>query len=232
MARLAIVMTNEEAMDPDAALRRLREGNERFQRNVRSVEVLAGQADRSKLLSGQHPFAVVLACSDSRAPAEIVFDQGLGDLFVIRVAGNIVAPSIVGSAEFAVSTFGTRLVVVMGHTRCGAVEATVRALTEEGAPAASENIRDIVERVRPAVERVLASGRARDREALLGESIRANVRASVDQLRHGSRILADLVRSGRVRVVGAQYDLASGVVDFFEMSSPAQRAVTVQPRPS
>lgn len=197
------------------ALQRLREGNERFVRDVRSVRALASQSMREALVAGQSPFAIILSCSDSRVPAEIVFDQGLGDLFVIRVAGNVVAPSLVGSVEFAAAKFGTPLVVVMGHTHCGAVSATVEAMENAGS-VSSENIRDIVERIRPAVESVRRAHSGLDRPALIREAIRANVRASVDHLRHGSRILEDLIRRGQLVVVGAEYDLESGRVEFFD----------------
>ena len=195
------------------ALARMRAGNERFVRNVRSVEALGSQARRDALAAGQSPFAIVLSCSDSRVPAELVFDCGLGDLFVVRVAGNVVAPSIVGSVEFAASTFGTELVVVMGHTRCGAVTATLDALRGE-AHVPSDNLRDIVDRIAPAVTE-LVQGRD-DRETVLRAATRANVRASANHLRHGSRILENLIREGRLLVVGAEYDLDTGVVHVFD----------------
>ena len=195
------------------ALVRLREGNARFQANVRSIDALASQARRDALVAGQSPFAIILCCSDSRVPAELVFDQGLGDLFVVRVAGNVVAPSLVGSVEFAAATFGTELVVVMGHTSCGAIAATIDALETKGSPP-SPNIRDIVERITPAVAELVRPGAARN--DVMQAAIRANVRASVNQLRHGSVVLERRIADGRLAVVGAEYDLASGAVDFFE----------------
>jgi carbonic anhydrase len=158
----------------------------------------------------------VLCCSDSRAPAEILFDQGLGDLFVIRVAGNIVAPSGIGSAEFAAATFGTRLVVVMGHTSCGAVTATLQVLRGEGT-VASDNIRDIVDRIRSSAQTVREVGGERSPERQLGDAIRANVRNAVDHLRHGSRILEDMVNSGQLVIVGAVYDITTGDVEFLDL---------------
>ncbi len=200
----------------EQALQRLREGNVRFCQNVRSLDVAAGQAARASLVAAQHPFAIILSCSDSRVPSELVFDQGLGDLFVIRVAGNIVAPSLVGSVEFAAATFGTRLVVVMGHSRCGAIRATLDFIQHQvGSP--SENIRDIVDRCRPAVESVVhAAGPDVDRERLTHEAVRANVRQSCAHLRHGSRMLERLIREEGMWVVGAEYSLETGQVDFFE----------------
>jgi carbonic anhydrase len=198
------------------ALARLREGNQRFLQNVRSLDVTLGKAARAALVAGQSPFAIVLSCSDSRVPSELVFDQGLGDLFVIRVAGNIVAPSLVGSVEFAAATFGTRLAVVMGHTQCGAIKATLD-FVQHGKGAPSDNIRDIVERCRTAVETVVsAAGPHAPPERLLRESTRANVRNSCDHLRHGSILLEQACREEGMLIVGAEYALETGEVAFFE----------------
>jgi carbonic anhydrase len=197
------------------ALARLREGNQRFASDVRSLESLASQTRRSELAAGQEPFAIVLGCSDSRVPAEIVFDQGLGDLFVIRVAGNIVAPSQIGSVEFAAARFGTPLVVVLGHSRCGAILATLDELrrpTEKQ----SRHLRSIVDRVRPSVEALFATARHDDPDALVRDAVRANVRVSASQLRHGSELLEQLGDRGELTVVGAEYSLDTGVVDFFD----------------
>ncbi|MGH8480195.1 MAG: carbonic anhydrase [Gammaproteobacteria bacterium] len=196
------------------ALGRLCEGNRRFVSN-QTVPVLSNPARRAELVSGQEPFAIILGCSDSRVPAELVFDQGFGDLFVIRVAGNVVAPSQVGSVEFAASRFGTRLVVVMGHSQCGAVVATLEEL-QGRATNQSRNLRSIVDRVRPSVETLLASRREDEWVALLREAVRANVRASANQLRHGSELLEHLIREDGLVVVGAEYSLETGIVDFFE----------------
>jgi carbonic anhydrase len=200
----------------DQALQRLKEGNARFTQNVRSMDVSMGQSARAALVARQNPFAIILSCSDSRVPSEIVFDQGLGDLFVIRVAGNIVAPSLVGSVEFAAATFGTRLAVVMGHSHCGAIKATLDFILHKvGAP--SDNIHDLVDRCRPAVESVVhAAGPHADRERLTHEAVRANVRQSCAHLRHGSRLLERLIQEEGLRIVGAEYSLESGQVDFFE----------------
>ncbi|HXF67065.1 MAG TPA: carbonic anhydrase [Burkholderiales bacterium] len=197
------------------ALARLREGNRRYAANVRSVEALVSQWRRAEHAASQAPFAIVLGCSDSRVPAEIVFDQGLGDLFVIRVAGNIVAPSQVGSVEFAAERFGTRLVVVLGHTQCGAVLATLEQIRRPTADQ-SPNLRAIVDRVRPAVESVLEAGAGGDLEALARHAVRANVRASADHLRSGSPLLERLIRDEGLAVVGAEYSLETGQVDFFD----------------
>lgn len=197
------------------ALERLREGNRRFVAGVRSVESLISHMRRGDLVGGQEPFAVILGCSDSRVPVEIVFDQGLGDLFVIRVAGNIVAPSQVGSVEFAAQQFGTRLVVVLGHTRCGAIQATLDSLLRPG-DRQSRNLNSIVDRIRPSVEGLLRTELRSDVAALTREAVRANVRVAANALRHGSEVLERLIRGDGLRVVGAEYSLDTGEVDFFD----------------
>ena len=202
------------------ALQRLRDGNLRYHQNVRSVDAMLSHSRRD--VTSQSPFAIVLGCSDSRAPAEIVFDQGLGDLFVIRVAGNIVAPSQIGSVEFAAERFGTRLVVVMGHTGCGAIDATLEAVANERkAPSAAavpsqRNLMSIVNRVRPGIEALLDTELARDPVRLRREAMRANVRASANHLRHGSEIIERLADEEGLAVVGAELDLATGEVSFFD----------------
>jgi carbonic anhydrase len=197
------------------ALERLRDGNRRFATGTVSVEGLSSHARRAELVAGQEPFAIVMGCSDSRVPAEIVFDQGLGDLFVIRVAGNVVAPSQIGSVEFAAERFHTRLVVVLGHSQCGAVAATLEALRRPN-DANSRNLRSIVDRIRPAVEELFAARLGGDLQDLMPEAVRANVRAAANQLRHGSEVLERLIDHDGLLVVGAEYSLESGRVDFFE----------------
>jgi carbonic anhydrase len=196
------------------ALARLQEGNRRFVAGVRGHDA-ALEARRIELAGKQEPFAIILGCSDSRVPAELVFDQGLGDLFVIRVAGNIVAPSQVGSVEFAAERFGTRLVVVLGHSMCGAILAT---LEELGRPAANQspNLRSIVDRVRPSVEGLVHTGLRGDPDALVQAAVRANIRASADHLRHGSALLETRILKDGLLVVGAEYSLETGVVEFFD----------------
>ena len=196
------------------ALARLRDGNRRFVANQLTAAATWKEA-RLATQSPQDPFAIVLGCSDSRVPAELVFDQGFGDLFVIRVAGNVVAPSQVGSVEVAASRFGTRLVVVVGHSQCGAVAATLEELLGRS-PASSQNLRSIVDRVRPSVETLLSDGALKDPEALLREAVRANVRASVHHLRHGSDLLERFISNDGLMVVGAEYSLESGLVTFFD----------------
>ena len=197
------------------ALERLREGNRRFVADIRNSDTLTSQKRRNELAAGQEPFAIILGCSDSRVPAEIVFDQGLGDLFVIRVAGNIVASSQVGSVEFAAARFGTRLVVVLGHSQCGAVLATLEEL-QQPTKNQSRNLRSIVDRVRPSVEPLLVTELRHDPDALVRHAVRANIRASANHLRHGSAVLDQLIQNDGLLVVGGEYSLETGVVDFFD----------------
>jgi carbonic anhydrase len=197
------------------ALERMREGNRRFVSGAPSRATLTSQTRRNELTAGQEPFAIILGCSDSRVPAEIVFDQGLGDLFVIRVAGNIVAASQVGSVEFAAARFGTRLVVVLGHSQCGAVLATLEEL-QRPTENQSRNLRSIVDRIRPSVEALLERGLWPDPDALVRHAVRANIIASVNHLRHGSEVLEQLIQSNGLLVIGAEYSLETGVVDFFD----------------
>lgn len=197
------------------ALARLQEGNRRFVAGLRESASSSTRLRRIELTAGQEPFAIILGCSDSRVPAELVFDQGLGDLFVIRVAGNIVAPSQVGSVEFAAERFGTRLVVVLGHSMCGAILATLEQLAR---PRGSRqpNLRSIVDRVRPSVEILLETELRHNHTALVNSAVRANIRASANQLRHGSGTLENLIQNDGLLVVGAEYSLETGVVDFFD----------------
>lgn len=199
----------------DKALTRLRTGNERFTSNVRDLNAMASNTRRDELVKEQEPFAIILGCSDSRVPAEIIFDQGLGDLFVIRVAGNIVAPSLLGSVEFSAVKHGARLVVVLGHTHCGAIEATVNEL-KRPSENRSPNLQSIVSRIEPSVHTLLESGLKNDEASLIKLATRANIRASVSHLRHGSQVLEELIAKEGLHIIGAEYDLETGVVDFFD----------------
>jgi carbonic anhydrase len=208
------------APSPEEALQRLVAGNRRFREAKGSSAARAWSPHLAT--QAQRPFAIILGCSDSRTPVEILFDEGFGDLFVVRIAGNIVAPSVVGSIEFAAAQFGSRLVIVMGHTRCGAIAATVKAL-ETGLGPESNNIRAITDRIAPHIQGLVRPG---DPEAVLREAVRANVRASADHLRHGSRLLEEYVASGRVAILGAEYELETGEVRFFDgVPMPGSRSV-------
>jgi carbonic anhydrase len=197
------------------ALALLQKGNRRFVSDISNRDAIASRARRLELAASQEPFAAILGCSDSRVPVEIVFDQGLGDLFVIRVAGNIVAPSLIGSVEFAAVQFGTRLVVVLGHTQCGAIETTLQQLLRP-IENQSRNLHSIVDLIRPSVEGLLATDLRHDLHALALAAVRANIRASVKQLRHGSDIIEQLIQKDGLMVIGAEYSLETGVVDFFD----------------
>jgi carbonic anhydrase len=197
------------------ALQRLREGNRRFVADDPSPDTNLGHARRAETAIEQKPFAIILGCSDSRVPAEIVFDQGLGDLFVIRVAGNIVAPSQIGSVEFAAARFGTRLVVVLGHSQCGAIVATLEEM-QRPTENQSRHLHSIVDRIRPSIAELLHTDLKHDLDALVDRAVRANVRVSMNHLRHGSDILEQLIRDEGLLVVGAEYSLDTGEVEFFD----------------
>lgn len=197
------------------AIKRLKEGNQRFVSGVRSIDSILKQAQRAAFVEGQTPFAIILGCSDSRVPAEIIFDQGLGDLFVIRVAGNIVAPSQVGSVEFAAERFGTPLVVVLGHSMCGAVMATIDEL-EKPSKDKSSNVLSIVNRIRPAVEPLFETELRNNYQKLLESSIHANILAATNHLMHGSQTLEHLVQQGDLVIIGAEYSLETGKVNFLQ----------------
>ncbi len=197
------------------ALKRLRDGNRRFVEGMRKGVIHTDDVDRSIMLESQSPIAVVLGCSDSRVPVELVFGQGFGDLFVIRVAGNIVAPSQIGSIEFAAEKFGTGLVIVLGHTRCGAVEATLDQL-RLSTEARSRNLQSIVDRIRPAIAGLMNTELAKNKELLMQVAVRNNVSMSTNFLRHGSTIIEQMIGEGRLLVIGAEYSLETGEVDFFD----------------
>lgn len=197
------------------ALDRLREGNRRFVSDEVSEETLASREHRAGAATPQNPFAIILACSDSRVPTELIFDRGIGELFVIRVAGNIVAPSQIGSIEYAAKQFGTRLVVVLGHSNCGAIIATLQELALKDSHR-SPNLRAIVDRIRPAVQPILGENSDVEDKSVIGRCVRANVRASVEQLQHGSLILEQLIDAGELEIVGAEYSIETGNIEFFE----------------
>jgi carbonic anhydrase len=203
------------------ALGRLRDGNARFASGVRSIETLMSQTRRADFVERQQPFAVILGCSDSRVPVEIVFDQGLGDLFVIRVAGNVAAPSQVGSVEFAADQFGVQLVVVLGHTFCSAVDAAISELSRPTG-AQSPLLHAIVDRIRPSVEGLLETELVNDPKALAQQAIRSNVRMSASALRHGSQLIERMVDAGELLILGAEYSLETGCVEFFDGLPPAE----------
>lgn len=192
-------------LNPADAMELLRQGNRRFVAGERVEHDSLTPEGRARLTAGQSPVAAVLACSDSRVPVEMVFDQGVGDLFVIRVAGNVVDATQAGSVEFAVEALGTRLVVVLGHSGCGAVSA---ALHEEasGERSTSPSLRAVLDRIAPAIRGM----------SDVDEAVRANVDRAVQELLDASDILRARAEEGGLRVVGAEYDLESGAVDFHQ----------------
>ena len=210
-----IIKSKDRVITASEALVRLKEGNQRFVSGVRSIDTIAKQIHRANFVEGQEPFAIILGCSDSRVPAEIVFDQGLGDLFVIRVAGNIVAPSQVGSVEFATERYGTQLVVVLGHSMCGAVMATIDEIIRPS-DVQSSNVLSIVNRIRPTVEPLFETELRDNPDKLLETAIHANILAATNNLMHGSQKLEHLVQQGKLSIVGAEYSLETGEVAFIE----------------
>lgn len=199
------------------ALERLKEGNLRYVSNNTGRDKLANQSRRAELVTSQAPFAIILGCSDSRVPAEIIFDQGLGDLFVIRVAGNIVAQSQVGSVEFCADQFGTKLVVVLGHTRCGAVQQALREL-ENPTKSRSDNLDFIVDRIKPSIEALLETEPHLDSEMLIKLGGRANIHSSINHLRQSSQIVENLINTDGLLIVGAEYSIETGIVEFFDLA--------------
>jgi carbonic anhydrase len=201
-------------MNAQQALQQLKEGNKRYIAAAEN-ECFSAKIRKHQAVLEQQPFAIILGCSDSRVPAEIVFDQGLGDLFVIRVAGNIVAPSQIGSVEFACQQFGTELVVVLGHSRCGAIKATVETLLGD-ADQMSANLAAIVDRVTPAVWPIVSKHDESNIDELMSKATQANVEQSVNMLQMRSRILRNLVKEKKLTIVGAECSIETGEVDFFE----------------
>ncbi len=199
-------------MNADAALKELIEGNYRYVQAATSGAVL--DSKKHQVLPEQNPMAVILGCSDSRVPAELVFDQGVGDLFVIRIAGNIVAPSQIGSIEFACQQFKTQLVVVLGHTNCGAISATIDSLLSDP-DQMSPNLASIVDRLKPAVSPVINDDIVRDRSSLMKKAMQANIEYSTQQLQIRSKIIRDLINNKQLKIVGAEYSIETGEVEFY-----------------
>jgi carbonic anhydrase len=196
------------------ALQRLRDGNARFAAGESDLDTRRHAARREQFTERQEPFAIIVGCSDSRVPVETVFDQGLGDLFVIRVAGNIVSKTQLGSIEFAAGNLGARLVVVLGHTNCGAMDATLETV-QRGTMPESDNLGLIVDRIRPSAERALAVGGSSVRAELVDLAGRENVRSTVEAIRNTPGIIRRLAGEEGLMVIGAEYSLATGAVEFF-----------------
>lgn len=206
---------NKGPVSADEALTMLEDGNARFVGGERCGDSYQRHTKLEDHLDDQSPFAIVLGCADSRVPVEIIFDVGLGDLFVIRVAGNVVTPALIGSVELAAEKLGPRLVVVLGHSGCGAVDIALSTL-ESNDVKTSGYVNAILERIRPAIEPLVGNAEGLNRNELMARSVRANVQAGVESLRHGSETLEHLIREEGLLVVGAEYSLETGVVHFFE----------------
>ncbi len=191
---------------PEASLKRLLEGNQRYAEGLSAHPHLSAEC-RLALSGAQYPFAAILSCADSRVPPELIFDAGLGDLFTVRVAGNIVDDAVIGSLEYAVRHLNVSLVLVMGHTSCGAVQAAIQGVDP------ATHLTALVEPIRPAVERACAAG-----GDLLESAVRENVRESVRRLIATGPVLSELTASGRLTIVGAVYTLRSGRVELFDSS--------------
>ena len=202
-------------MNADKALKQLKDGNLRYIEAEINGEKIDRTVVQHEVLLTQKPSAIILGCSDSRVPAEAVFDQGVGDLFIVRIAGNIVAPSQIGSIEFACQQFGTQLIVVLGHTGCGAISATIGSLLGDPGEI-SPNLAAIVDRISPAVQPIISTVDGDDREDILNKAIRANINYSAQQLESGSEILRDLVKQKKLTIVGAEYSIESGRVEFLD----------------
>ncbi|GJM42911.1 MAG: carbonic anhydrase [Ardenticatenaceae bacterium] len=200
-------------MNTTDALRRLQDGNGRFLAETQNRHV--SQTQREALTTGQAPFAVILSCADSRVPPEIIFDQGLGDLFVIRVAGNVITPEVVGSVEFAIHVLGSRLVVVQGHTDCGAIKTTLAEMATP-TPTLSPNLQSLVDRIRPSITPLLEKIDLSDPQTLMPQAIQANVHQSVTQLKQNSDIVQNLIQTDDLQIIGAEYSLATGQVTFYD----------------
>jgi len=209
---------NRANHSPQSSLERLKKGSERFVNGATSIDSMPNAFVRSTLAQhGQRPFAAILGCADSRVPSEMIFDCGLGDLFVVRVAGNVVAPSLIASLEFAVSALDVPLIVVMGHSKCGAVQAAIQNHHCVGSNL-TPNLQELMCKIQPAVETSLEQEMSD--ETRLHDVTLKNVQLSCAALMSQSKLLHDRVQAGSIEVVGAMYDLHSGAVAF--ESSPSK----------
>ena len=198
----------KKTLDALKHIQLLKDGNDRYVRGTTIHNGVSHAARRRKLAGGQSPFAVVLGCSDSRVPVEIVFDQGIGDLFVLRNAGNLVGDFEVEGAEFAVNKFGVGLIVVLGHTHCGAVDATIQALSID-----DNSDSHIVDHVRPAIADLMSQGLSESE--LISEAVHLNTEQSTQTLIEQSELLSRLCQEGKLIIISAEYDLETGRVEFF-----------------
>ncbi|MBC7396264.1 MAG: carbonic anhydrase [Bdellovibrionales bacterium] len=208
---------NSPITNPKQALQKLMDGNTRFINGYRSVEPMFSHLKMAELAdNGQKPFAIVLTCSDSRSPVEMIFDQGIGEVFVVRVAGNVVAPSLLASIEFAAANFGSCLILVMGHSQCGAISAAFNHTRNPSNALPSIHLEELVSRIRPAVEKTLAHSHHLDQPDLIAKCTSENVKRSMNLIYDQSAIIRDLMKGGKVSIEGAVLDIRSGKVDLLE----------------
>ncbi len=208
MTKHNIVPTNAKE-----ALNRLMEGNERFVNGIRSVEPMYSHLKMAELSdNGQKPFVIVLTCSDSRSPVEMIFDQGVGEVFVVRVAGNVMAPSLLASIEFAAANFGSPLILVMGHSKCGAVNATLQHVKTPSNVLPSIHLEELVSRIRPAVEKTMSEYKTVKDSELLELCTAENVRRSMSIIYDQSAIIRNLMNDGKIKIQGSVLDIHSGKV--------------------
>ena len=212
--RAADVKTTVSA---DEAIRLLSAGNERFAAGKLQRPNSDLDRVRSTAKNGQAPFATVLSCADSRVPVETVFDRGVGDLFVVRVAGNVADPGTLGSMEYAAEHLGTPLIVVMGHSQCGAVKAAMDGAELYG------NLPTLIDSIRPAVRKARSEHREATAEQLLDASIAQNVRHQIDAAVIKSPQLRHMVLHGKVKIVGAVYDIETGRVEWLDDAAPSTK---------
>jgi carbonic anhydrase len=199
--------TEASGISPDAALNKLMDGNNFYLGQKMSLQKMSTPDVRESLAKSQKPYAVILSCSDSRVPPEVIFDKGLGEIFVIRVAGNIPDPIVLGSIEYAVEHLGTPLIMVLGHERCGAVTAAVDANGK-----AEGNIGAIVKAINPAVIQAKKEYKGKDKSQLVETAVNDNIRLVQKNLTKQSPVIAHLVKEGKVKIVAAKYDLDDGKV--------------------
>lgn len=192
-----------EVVSPETALQRLLDGNQRFIQQKRQYPHQAPK-DWQALATAQHPFATLLTCADSRVPGEIIFDQGIGDLFDVRIAGNVVTPEVLGSLEYAAALLGTRLIMVVGHERCGAVTAAIQGEALPG------HVSTFVKAIKPAIASLKT--KSADVAQQIDQAVTANVQYQVEQLKQNSSVLAQLVLERKLKIVGGRYDLDTGAV--------------------
>lgn len=203
----ALTEAQRNAMTPDQVIEMLRAGNARFRSGQMQTQDFIAQ--KRATASGQYPAAVILSCMDSRAPGEIIFDTGIGDAFAARIAGNIATPDLIGSMEFACAVAGSKLVLVLGHTSCGAIAGAINGVQ-------LGNLTGLLTQITPAVEKTVYSGeRTGSNREFVNAVARQNVLLTVEKIRRNSPILADLEKTGRIKIAGAMYNLSNGEVDFF-----------------